>query len=119
MVVGGLGVGVNSAALVLLHQWAGLPLLVASPLAVELSIVNNFIWNDRWTFASRNLDRMLLERFARFNVVSALSLVITASVTILLVQELAMPYLVSSLCGISLAGLCNIVANVRWTWRPA
>jgi hypothetical protein len=51
--VGGIGVGVNTAALFLLHQIAGLPVVAASALAVEVAILNNYLFNDRWTFGRR------------------------------------------------------------------
>jgi dolichol-phosphate mannosyltransferase len=114
--VGGFGVVVNSTALLALHQWAGLPLLVASPLAVELSIVNNFLWNDRWTFLSRVRTRGPIARFAQFNIVSFLGLLITTATTLLLVEQIGLHYLVSNLCGIVLGSLCNFFANVHWTW---
>src|SRR5690348_13358942 len=50
LVVGASGVVVNNAALFTLYQVLRLPLLGASTAAVVLSIVNNFFWNDRWTF---------------------------------------------------------------------
>jgi putative flippase GtrA len=117
LVVGGSGVLVNSTALLALHQWAGLPLLIASPLAVELSILNNFVWNDRWTFATRTPSRGPMQRLAQFNLVSALGLLITTSITVVLVQQLGVQYLLSNVCGIAVATGCNFLANARWTWR--
>src|SRR5690348_13857982 len=67
LLVGGSGVLVNSLALFLLFQWAHLPLLLASALSAELAIVNNFYWNDRWTFGCPQLS---WRRFAQFNLVS-------------------------------------------------
>src|SRR5215470_6882596 len=49
LLVGAIGVLVNSFALLVFFQWAHLPLVAASALATELAIVNNFCWNDRWT----------------------------------------------------------------------
>src|SRR5215471_6056180 len=67
LAVGGIGVLVNSFALFVLFQLVHLPLVVASTLSTELVIVNNFFWNDRWTFGRPQLS---LRRFARFNLVS-------------------------------------------------
>jgi dolichol-phosphate mannosyltransferase len=117
LLVGGSGVGVNSAALVAFHQWGGLPLLVATPLAIELAIVSNFVWNDRWTFADRPRSHPLLRRFAQFNLVSVLGLLIATSVTLFLVEEVGLYYLVANLGGIGMATLCNFVVNEKWTWR--
>src|SRR5216684_1518811 len=67
LVVGGTGVLVNSLVLLLLFQWVHLPLVVASVLAAEVGIVNNFYWNDRWSFGRTQFS---LSRFAQFNLVS-------------------------------------------------
>ncbi len=50
--VGALGTLVNLAALALLRG-LGLPHLIASPLAIEVSVLNNFYFNDLWTFKDR------------------------------------------------------------------
>jgi dolichol-phosphate mannosyltransferase len=65
--VGGSGVVVNMGVLYALHGTAGWPLIPASVLAVEAAILNNFFWNDRWTFKTRHGARY---RFIRFNLIS-------------------------------------------------
>jgi dolichol-phosphate mannosyltransferase len=117
LLVGGSGVVVNSCALAALHQGVGVPLLIASPLAVELSIIHNFVWNDRWTFRHRARSRTQMQRFARFNLVSLIGLLITTGITLLLVEQLGIQYLISNLCGVALATLCNFSANTHWTWQ--
>lgn len=111
--VGGSGVVVNTAALYLFYQIGHLPLVMASLLAVELAIVNNFLWNDRWTFGQHALSPM---RFLRFNLVSAGGLAITTG-TLALVTSFGVYYLLANLLGISLATLWNFAFNVLWTWR--
>jgi putative flippase GtrA len=115
LLVGGSGVVVNSAALFALYQWAGLPLVVASAVAVELAIASNFFWNDRWTFGRASLS---LARFARFNLVSVLGLLITTSTIWVLVHLAGMHYLLANLAGITLATTTNFLVNFEWTWRP-
>jgi dolichol-phosphate mannosyltransferase len=114
MLVGGTGVLVNNLALLILFQGVHLPLLVASVLASELAIINNFYWNDRWTFKR---TRLSLSRFARFNLVSLSGLLITTGTLWVLVSHLGLHYLVANLLGISLAMVWNFVANSRWTWE--
>ncbi len=114
LVVGGLGAVVNSVLLVLLHQFLALPLIPASILAVELSIGNNFIWNDRWTFGRRWPS---WRRFLKFNLVSLGGLIITTAVLWSLVTMLKSPYLLANLFGILLATGWNFLLNVLWTWR--
>jgi putative flippase GtrA len=116
LVVGSSGVLVNSMALFALYQLLGLPLLLASALAIELAIASNFVWNDRWTFGQQ---RPSLGRFARFNLVSLASLLITTTTMWLLVQRLGVHYLLANLAGITLATAWNFVINFEWTWRTA
>lgn len=114
LVVGASGVVVNTVALYALYQWAHLPLVVSTALAVELAIASNFFWNDRWTFQQTEHS---LARFAGFNAVSLVGLLVTAATAWLLVQLAGMNYLVANLAGIGLATACNFMANVQWTWR--
>jgi dolichol-phosphate mannosyltransferase len=121
LVVGGTGVLVNSLALLVLFQWAHLALVLASALAAELAIVNNFWWNDRWTFrlplpADNKRTQLSLHRFARFNLVSLAGLVITTGTLWILVRQLGVYYLAANLLGIALATAWNFAANSVWTW---
>ncbi len=116
LVVGGTGVLVNSLALLILFQWAHLPLVVASALATELTIVNNFCWNDHWTFRRPQLS---LSRFAKFNLVSLAGLAITVCTLWILVNHLGLYYLAANLLGMALATAWNFAANSFWTWGGA
>ena len=107
---------VNSLTLLLLFQWVHLPLVIASVLSTEMAIVNNFCWNDRWTFGRTQLS---IKRFAKFNLVSLAGLVITTGTLWLLVRHLGYYYLTANLLGIALATAWNFVANSLWTWGGA
>ncbi len=112
-VVGGTGVVVNSFALFLLYDKVRLPLIVASAIAVELAIANNFLLNDRWTFGVR-VPRST--RFVKFNVVSMGGLAITTATLWTLATYLGIYYLVANLVGIGLATTWNFAVNLVWTW---
>jgi len=116
LVVGGTGMLVSSLALLILFQWAHLPLVVASALATELAIVNNFCWNDHWTFGRTHLS---LSRFVKFNLVSLAGLAITVCTLWILVNHLGLYYLAANLLGIALATAWNFAANSFWTWGGA
>jgi dolichol-phosphate mannosyltransferase len=71
--VGIIGFGLQSVVLVLLSRQApGLSYLVATALAVELAVLNNFIWHQRWTWNDRpsRTKSETLRRFAKFNLTS-------------------------------------------------
>ncbi len=114
LMVGGTGAVVNMVTLAFLHQLLALPLVLASALAVELSIANNFFWNDRWTFGRR---WPTWRRFLKFNLVSLGGLVITTATLWALVTDLHSQYLLANLFGIMLATAWNFIINVLWTWK--
>jgi putative flippase GtrA len=116
LVVGGAGVLVNNFTLFVLFQWVHLPLVVASILATELAIINNFYCNDRWTFKQTHSS---LSRFARFNLVSLSGLLITTATLWVLTDHMSLYYLVANLLGIGLATVWSFVTNSLWTWGGA
>ena len=117
LVVGASGVVVNNAALFTLYQVLRLPLIGASTTAVALSIVNNFIWNDRWTFEQRKgAFSSALRRFARFGMASFGGLVLTTLMLWLLVNHLGVHYLVANLIASGAGTASNYLINSRWTF---
>lgn len=113
-VVGAVGIGVNMLLLYGLRDGARLPLLLASPLAIEGSIASNYVGNDVWTFkrASRSL-----RRFAKFNLVSLGSLAIQTGSLYTIVAVSHIHYLLANLMAIGLGFLWNITVNFLWTWK--
>ncbi|MGZ3584848.1 MAG: GtrA family protein [Ktedonobacterales bacterium] len=115
ILVGGSGTLVNTGVLIVLYQHLHVALVAASALATELAIVNNFLWNNYWTFGRRSLS---LHRFARFNVVSLGGQCITTVTLWVLVSHVGVYYVVANIVGIGLALIWNFAANVTWTWGP-
>lgn len=113
-VVGIGGVIVNNGLLFLFHDMLGWPLVAASVVAVEASIVNNFVWNDRWTFSGRERTSY---RFLRFNLISLGGLAVNTVTLLAVVALTGLHYLIANLIAIGVATGWNFVANSRWTWR--
>nr|WP_306441453.1 glycosyltransferase [Halomicronema hongdechloris] len=86
--VGLSGVVVDMAVLYLLHGALGLALTRSKILAAEVAILNNFLWNDAWTFADisvRQLGRAArLKRLLKFNAICLAGLVLNVLVLNLL-----------------------------------
>jgi putative flippase GtrA len=63
--VGATGIAVQLIALALLLRVSGMHYLVATVLAVELSVLHNFVWHKKWTWSDRvsGSSRALLLRF--------------------------------------------------------
>jgi len=117
--VGISGILVNMSVLWYLTEFVGLYYLVSSLFAIELSIINNFIWNDLWTFKSGVLHKRSsrLQRLITFHVISVGGLVINWGVLYLLTSVVGVYYLIANLIGILLAFGWNFMMNRRVTWQ--
>jgi putative flippase GtrA len=114
--VGALGVLVNNAVLVAAHGLAGLPLLIASVLAVEIAILHNFFWHERWTFGG---SRFSLLRLGKFNLTSLGGLIIATAVLYVLVTYFDIHYLLANIAGIGAATAWNFATSLIWTWSAS
>lgn len=115
--IGASGVVVNLGIFTALLS-LGVNKFVASPIAIQCSIITNFLGNNYWTFRRRNLVGALHARGLRFNVVSIFSLAISYLTFIILSR--AFPRVapqVHQLVGIIPATLVNYFLNSYWTFR--
>lgn len=74
-VVGVFGFVLQSLALfVLTHTAYSISYLVATAVAVELAVLNNFVWHQRWTWRDRPsmTKKRTLRRLVKFNVTTGL-----------------------------------------------
>ncbi len=113
--VGSSGVAINLVALWLFHDELGLSLGPAGVLAVAVAIVNNFFWNNYWTFGATGFAA---RRLAQFVAVSLVGMAINVTALKLLVHFGA-HYLPADFAGILVATSWNFLANSRWTWGGA
>ncbi|AUA12871.1 MULTISPECIES: GtrA family protein [Streptomyces] len=111
-VVGGGGVVVNTLVLYALYHWAGLPLLAASSIAVELAVVHNYLLNDRWTFAAGDPS---LRRFIKFNITVLGGLGVNVLIVWTLVRT-GMHLLLANCLGIAAAFAVNFASSTGWVW---
>ena len=135
--VGASGVVVNLAALALFGDGLGIHANIAAALAIELSIISNFLLNDGWTFSERNEGPRWL-RMGRFHAVSLVGAAIQWTVFVTLNATVAAWILhlpgetwsvvtrppdvgfymyLSQLSGVVIATAWNFGANNFWTWR--
>jgi dolichol-phosphate mannosyltransferase len=116
-IIGGSGVLVNIGIFSILLA-LGMNKYLASPIAVELSIISNFIGNNYWTFRWRSLVGGVRARGLRFNVVSIGTLAISYVAFIILSHSFpATRPQVHQLIGIVPATLVNYFWNSYWTFR--
>jgi dolichol-phosphate mannosyltransferase len=117
-IVGISGIVVNLGILFILVEFFAINKDVASPIAIEFSILNNFIWNDLWTFSSVENQKVSsrLHRLVTFNAVSVGGAVINYAIFLMLTSWFAVYYLAAQLIGILIAFVWNFLLNRRVTW---
>ncbi len=115
--VGAVGVVVNLASFTVLMN-LGLSKYLASPLAIEVSIVTNFLLNNYWTFSQRDMNDRIHIRGLKFNVVSFVALAVSYSTFLLLsaLDPSGIPQ-VHQAVGIVPATLINYFLNSYWTFK--
>ena len=98
----------------------GLHKFLASPIAIELSIVSNFLMHNYWTFADRTMLGGKPIRGLKYNLVSLATLALSYGTFIALsiLFPHASPVLLQA-CGIAPAAVLNYFVNSRWTFRSA
>ena len=116
-IVGASGVLVNLGIFTALLG-LGVNKYVASPIAIECSIITNFLGNNYWTFRRRSLDGGIHVRGLRFNAVSIVALAISYGTFVILSRVFpAVAPQVHQLIGIVPATLVNYFLNSYWTFR--
>ena len=116
-VTGTSGVMVNMAGYTLLTRFLGIPIEIASPIAIETSILSNFFLNNVWTFRNRETAGYCLTKLLRFHTVAALAGVTNYSLLLLLVKILGWWDIAANLIGIMIGTAINYSMNSLWTWK--
>ena len=113
--VGLIGVGVQLAILALLRGGLGWAVATSTIVAVECTVIHNFIWHERWTWAYRGLNlRGLPGRLLRFNLSNGLISIVGNLVLMqILAVQLGLHYIVANLGAILVCSLLNFVVSDR------
>jgi dolichol-phosphate mannosyltransferase len=121
--VGASGVLVDMAVLFLLSdpRSLGLGLTRSKIVAAELAIVNNFLWNDAWTFRDligeqRGL-RHKLRRLLKFNAVCGGGLLLNVLLLNVQFNLLHMNRYAANLIAIGVVTVWNYWLNLKLNWR--
>lgn len=115
--VGLLGVVVQLSALAALTRTLGVNYLIATALAVELAILHNFAWHDRWTWPGRPSSERL-SRLWKFHLsTGAISIVANVFLTGALVAAARLPYLAANAIAIAVASAATYYAADSFVFR--
>ena len=121
-VVGFSGVFVDMAMLYLLHDGIfNFPLTRSKIIAAEVAIINNFLWNDYWTFGDISTrqrgQRKRLKRFLKFNLICLTGLILNVGLLNLLYNLLGINEYLANLIAIGLVTFWNFWINLKLSWR--
>lgn len=118
--VGFSGVFVDLGVFYLLRS-QGVGLTTSAAISGELAIINNFLWNDFWTFgdiASRQPGkRQRLRRLVKFNIICLIGLVLNVLIVNFFFNILGINEYVAKLIAIAAVTLWNFWLNLKLSWR--
>lgn len=129
-VVGLSGIAVNLLALYMLKNYTGLPLIVSSALAIEASIISNFILHTSYTFRSEVdwqsgikpahlLRQSLFKKLAAFNAATLGMAGVTLIMFTFLNKYGGVHYLLAQTLAIAAAFIGNYWISRRYIWRAS
>ena len=116
-------VGLSGTVVALGGMWlfteiVGLHYMLAGVITSFLSVTNNFIGNDLWTFNRQKSYRLapLLLRWSKFGLSRAGSLALGMGVLVFFTDVLGLHYMVSTLLSIAVSVLLNYLTSRKWVW---
>lgn len=117
VLVGALAAGVQTVLLWLFVDKIRLNLIVAAVIAIELTILLQYVVNNAWTFErTKNTGREYLVGLLKTNVVRGSAMPIQLGVLFVLVDWRSVPYLFANGFAIVISGVYRYVLDARWTW---
>jgi dolichol-phosphate mannosyltransferase len=97
------------------------PLTRSKIIASELAIINNFLWNDLWTFGDitrrQPSKRQQLKRFIKFNLICLAGLVLNVILLNLFFNVFGLNRYLANFCAIAIVTFWNFWVNLKLSWR--
>ncbi|MGL5035855.1 MAG: glycosyltransferase [Microcystaceae cyanobacterium] len=121
--VGLTGVVVDMGIFFLLHDATtlALPLTRSKLIAAEIAILNNFIWNDFWTFADVSQrqpgKRQRFKRLIKFNLICSIGLLLNVILLNIFHNFFGLNDYIGNLLAIALVTVWNFWFNLKLSWR--
>ena len=113
-IVGVMGFVVQLSLLASLDA-AGLPVLLATCLAVEAAVVHNFVWHERWTWAGAEAGTRG-GRLARFHLSNGLISIVGNIVLTGALVHAGTPLILSNAAAVLTCALLNYAAASMWVF---
>ena len=119
--VGFSGLVIDMGFLYLLHGVMGFGLTRSAIVAAELAIINNFFWNDIWTFGDlsrhQNQRSKIFKRFAKFNVICLMGLILKILLLNSLYNGLHLNAYIANFLAIAAVTIWNFWINLNLSWK--
>ncbi|MEH2077947.1 MAG: GtrA family protein [Nostoc sp.] len=119
-VVGFSGVIVDLGTFYLFHNSLCLMLTSSAMLSTEMAIINNFFWNDIWTFGDVSFQQKTsqkLQRFVKFNLICLVGLFFNSLIVNLLFYKFQVNEYIAKLIAIACVTLWNFWLNLKMNWQ--
>jgi dolichol-phosphate mannosyltransferase len=122
-VVGLSGVFIDLGVFYLLREIFGIALTRSAIFSSEIAIINNFLWNDIWTF--RDLSRtqkgskQKFRRFFKFNLICLSGLLVNILIINILFNIFYVNEYFAKLIAIAIVTFWNFWLNLKLSWRVA
>jgi dolichol-phosphate mannosyltransferase len=107
--------------LFVLREFVGLGLTRSAILAAEFAILNNFFWNDRWTFGDlakeQRSRRKMLKRLLKFHLICLMGVILKILLLNGMFNGLGMNEYLANLVAIGVVTVWNFWINLKLNWR--
>jgi len=116
--VGAVGFLIQLASLALMTTAAGWPYEPATAVAVQIAVIHNFIWHERWTWRDRRLRQSaFVARFWRYELTTGASSIVSNVLCMaILVERFGMQPIPANVLTVALMSAVNFVLSDRWVF---
>ncbi len=115
--VGAVGMAVQLAALAVFNRWSGGHYLYASAAAIELTLLQNFVWHLHYTWRDRRDSSALVSQLVRFHLSNGMvSMLGNLALMRLLVHDAHLPLLIANGIAILCCSIVNFCLGDNWAF---
>jgi putative flippase GtrA len=127
MTVGAIGFVLQLGVLALMTTAVGWPYAPATAVAVQIAVLHNFLWHERWTWRDRTGDATggvaadgrgpLLERLVRYEVTTGVTSILGNLLgTAILVERFGMFPIAANVIAVMMLSVANFLISDRWVF---
>lgn len=115
--MGTLGFIINFVLLTVLYKWLGLPIIIAQIIASELSLFNNFMFHQYWTYRHDSAKKPFSRLIIQFHITSWVAIIGSTVLVSFMVGILHMDYVLALIISSGIALFWNFFWTRFAIWR--